>query len=94
VRLRWSVAAWADLAELRAFIAAENPTAASQTIRRVRETARRVQDFPFSGAVAPVDELRQTSVPATPFRMVYRIEADVIVILAVWHGARQWPPSA
>jgi len=94
VRLRWSVAAITDLDELRTYIAADNPPAAGRTVRRIRAAALRIQEFPFSGAPASIEELRQSHVPATPFRIIYRIETDVVLIVAIRHGARQWPPSA
>jgi plasmid stabilization system protein ParE len=25
--------------------------------------------------------------------LFYRVERDAILIVAVWHGARQWPPA-
>ncbi len=33
------------------------------------------------------------AVPRTPFLLIYREEADHVLILRIWHGARQWPPA-
>jgi addiction module RelE/StbE family toxin len=91
VRLRWSRPALRDLSDIRAYIAADNPTAAVAITARIRRTGERVRDFPESGERVPVAALRVTSVPGTPYRLIYRIEGDTVVVAGVWHGARQWP---
>ena len=40
-----------------------------------------------------VQGTRELVVPATPFIVVYRIEATGVVILRVLHGAQKWPPG-
>ncbi len=34
---------------------------------------------------------RELVVARTPFLVVYRVEADVITILRLFHGAQDWP---
>ena len=80
-----------DLADIRAYIAADNPRAATATAARIRRTGERLRDFPESGERVPVEALRVPSVPGTPYRLVYRIEAETVVVAGVWHGARKWP---
>ena len=36
---------------------------------------------------------RLFAVPGTSFLLIYRVENDDLIILRVWHGARQWPPA-
>jgi plasmid stabilization system protein ParE len=93
VRLRWSRPAVDDLVEVRRFIAADNPRAATDTVARIRRSAMRILEFPNSGAPLGMAELRVATVPGTPFRLFYRVKRDAILIVAVWHGARQWPPA-
>jgi plasmid stabilization system protein ParE len=33
-------------------------------------------------------------VPGTPFRLIYSVARDTVVIRRIWHGARQWPPAS
>ena len=93
MRLVFSGRARRDLTEAIAFIAAENPAAASWQRGLIEETARRLTVFPALGPTLGemLDSTRQAQVPRTPFRLVYAIRQDAIVILRVWHGAREWP---
>jgi len=91
VKLRWSIAARRDFAEARHFIAAENPTAARSWANRIRRSVDRIQRFPLGGLALEQTGLRATSVPGTAYRIVYAVQSDIIVIVAVWHGAREWP---
>jgi toxin ParE1/3/4 len=91
VRLRWSRLARRDLADIKRFIEDDNPQAASAQVARIRRSAARIEEFPESGPLITTSGLRATGVPGTAYRIVYRIEADLILIVAVWHGARAWP---
>ena len=53
----------------------------------------RLADFPESARPGRVPGTRELVVPATPFIVVYRIEATCVVILRVLHGAQKWPPD-
>jgi plasmid stabilization system protein ParE len=76
-----------------AHIGAHNPLAAQQQNRLVQQAARRLLVFPRLGA-PDAQALRALQVPGTPFRLIYQETRDAIVILRVWHGARQWPPAS
>lgn len=89
--LRWSRLARRDLVDIKRFIEDDNPHAASAQVARIRRSESRIEDFPESGAVITASGLRATAVPGTAYRIIYRREADIILILAVWHGARAWP---
>lgn len=47
--------------------------------------------FPMSGRPGRVPGIRELVISNTPFIAAYAIENDRIVILAVYHGAQQWP---
>ena len=59
----------------------------------IEAAVSRLADFPESAKPGRVSGTRELVVPATPFIVVYRIEAAGIVILRVLHGARKWPPD-
>jgi len=42
----------------------------------------------------PGQTVRVATVHETQYRLIYAVLADELLILRVWHGARQWPPSA
>lgn len=90
MRLVWAPTAIRHLREAGGFIAQDNPDAADALIARIAESADTLALFPTTGRAA-ADGRRILSVPRTPFRLVYRLEGGIILILAVWHGARAWP---
>ena len=89
--LHWSHTARRHLDEVWRFIAADNPAAARGVVRRLRLCAERIAAFPPSGEALPRDGLHAATVPGTPYRLVDAPRPDSIFIIAVWHGAREWP---
>lgn len=59
----------------------------------IEAAVSRLVDFPESAKPDRVQGTRELVVPATPFIVVYRIEATDAVILRVLHGAQNWPPD-
>ena len=90
MRLVWAPTALHHLAEARDYVAQDKPDAAEALVSRLTEVTETLALFPQAGR-AMGDGRRILSVPGTPFRLVYRPLADRILIIAVWHGARQWP---
>lgn len=43
------------------------------------------------GRPGRVKGTRELVVNGTPYRVVYRVEAEVVLILRVLHGAQRWP---
>ena len=71
------------------YIRNDKPAAAVNFRNRVEEILKRLEDFPESGRVIPeFPELPFREVIISPYRFFYRIKADVIWIVAVWHGAQ------
>jgi toxin ParE1/3/4 len=81
-----------DLAETLGFIAEDNAAAASRIATRVRQAARRLAEFPLLGVDCGQGR-RVVTIGGTKLRLVYRVTATEVVILHIWHGARQWPPA-
>ncbi|MBR0653610.1 type II toxin-antitoxin system RelE/ParE family toxin [Plastoroseomonas arctica] len=92
MRLGGSGVARAQLRAARDHVAGDNPDAADALVSRSEAAAGRLMDFPEIGRPLGTD-LRVFAIPRSPFRLVYRMapEDGMILILAVWHGARQWP---
>ncbi|WP_137177346.1 type II toxin-antitoxin system RelE/ParE family toxin [Roseomonas sp. AR75] len=88
MRLVFALAARRDLAEAVAYISADNPDAARRQRRLIERAAQRLLDFPGLGR-EDEDGRRRLRVPRTPFVLMYRQHDEMIVILRVWHGARQ-----
>ncbi|MFZ4695307.1 MAG: type II toxin-antitoxin system RelE/ParE family toxin [Verrucomicrobiia bacterium] len=93
-RLSWSLKAVEDLAEIRAFIAEDNPPAAQKTVEDIVRRVGLLVRFPEMGRVVPefaLHELRELVVK--PYRIVYRLKAGEgsIEIVRAWHAARGQP---
>lgn len=94
MNIQWSNEAIDDLQNLHAFIARDNPVAARKmalTIVEVVETE--LPDNPRMGRPGRVNGTRELVITQTPYIVPYRIKADTIQILRVYHGARRWPDS-
>jgi toxin ParE1/3/4 len=93
-KIVWSDRAIADLEELCAYIASDNPEAAYKTGRGILEHVRTLATFPFIGPTYPrgnQDHARE--IIYRPYRIFYEVneEARAVNILHVRHGARREP---
>ncbi len=88
----WSDAAIRDLEEIVIFITVDSESDARRLWKRLRERAAALETTPARGRVVP--ELAEFGMRAwreilvRPYRLVYRIEADNVVVLAVFDGRR------
>lgn len=88
----WSPEAIADLAALRAYVAEDDAAAAQRIALHILHN---VEDLlsanPDMGRPGRVPGTRELIIPRTPFIVPYRVQADTIQILRVFHGAQRWP---
>lgn len=91
--LFWTHLASTQLANLHAFIAEDNPSAADRQAEIVVSAVDRLVDFPEKGRRGRRRGTRELVVPGTPYIVAYRLRLSVIEILAVIHGKRRWPRS-
>lgn len=71
------------------YIQKENPSAAG-SFRQKSETAlSRLQEFPESGRVLPeFPDLPFREVVVGSYRFFYRVKANTVWVVAVWHSAQ------
>ena len=82
----------ADLAEIVAYIARDNPRAALVLGNNLLDAALGLVDMPHKGSKYPhLPNIRKITV--NPFKIFYRVnKADrIIEILRFWHSARREP---
>ncbi|MCK9462546.1 MAG: type II toxin-antitoxin system RelE/ParE family toxin [Proteobacteria bacterium] len=87
----WTGPALRDLEEMRDWISRDNPTAARRLAQRIRDAVRRAQRHPESGRVVPelaMSVYRETIV--SPYRIIYTLNENALVVLRVWHGKRDF----
>lgn len=90
----WTELAIQQLDQSYDYIALTNSeTVASQVAEHILASVQRLATFPRSGRRGRVPDTRELVVPDTPFIIAYTIEEDRIVVLAVYHSARQWPET-
>lgn len=78
--------------EIKQYIAADSARYAQIVTERLFAAVERLGAYPLSGRMVP--ELRAETVREIiepPYRIVYRVRADVLEIVAVVHSARRFP---
>lgn len=92
VKVIWTKPALNDLDEIFNYIASDSIEIAIMQYERIKETAEEIQDFPKKGRIIP--ELQNENITkfremiVNPWRMMYRIEENRILILALIEGRR------
>jgi plasmid stabilization system protein ParE len=91
-RVRWTETARADLELIVDFIAEDSVENAVAVLDRLEERAEALRLAAERGRVVPelkvVDVLQYRELIERPWRIVYRIEPDQVVVLAVLDGRR------
>jgi toxin ParE1/3/4 len=54
-------------------------------------SVQQLATFPMSGRSGRVAGTRELVISNTPFLAAYAVDHDRIEILAIYHGAQQWP---
>jgi len=92
VRVHWTHTAVEHLLAIYEHIAQDAPLYAQRMIDRLTKRSEQIATFPQSGRMVPEYEAPDIrEVIARPYRIIYRIQADQIDILAVVHGAQLLP---
>ena len=89
----WAPRAIRHLQELRAYLAQDSPAAAGRVAALLLAAVDHLADHPGLGRPGRIAGTRELVVPDTPFVIPYRVRADRIEIIAVFHGRRQWPTA-
>ena len=86
----WTGPALIDLRSIRDDITAEGrPAAAKRLAKRIRDAVLRLQAHPHSGRRVPeFHGAGYREVIVNPYRVVYELARNKVVILRVWHGRR------
>lgn len=93
-RVIWTRPALEDVRAIRDYIARDSVRYGEAVAEELLEAVERLAEYPLSGRMVP--ELTQPTIREVihgSYRIVYRVRADVLEILTVVHGARQFPPA-
>lgn len=89
MRVEWSDSARGDLEDLVRYISRDSAFYAKRFGEKVVIATRRLRDFPESGRMIPeADDQTLREIIVQGYRVMYRLEADRVLILAVMHGSR------
>jgi toxin ParE1/3/4 len=91
-RVIWSLSALEDADAIAAFIARDSVDRAALFITRLFEAVDRIASHPEAGRIVPeLSDSNRREILVGPYRLIYRMEDENIWIVAVVHGARDWP---
>jgi toxin ParE1/3/4 len=88
MRLAWSAHALRQLDAVGAFISRDNPRAASKLLKTIRKSATLLLRHPFLGRKTQFADVRELVVHPN-YLLSYRVSAQQVEILQLWHVAQQ-----
>lgn len=89
MKIRFTPTARTQFLSAIAYIRRDKPSSATRFRQRAEKSLERLIKFPESGRHIPeFPELPYREVIVPPYRFFYRIEGDIVWIVAVWHGAQ------
>ncbi len=89
MQVRFADAALADIESIRAYIAQDNPSAASRTAVAIVAATDRLGANPRLGRLGTMPGTFELIV--RPYVLVYEIHRAEIIVLRVWHGRQRRP---
>jgi toxin ParE1/3/4 len=91
MRLEWSVSARADRDAIFDYIEADSPRSAVVVDQRIQEHVENLMQFPELGRLGRIEGTRELVIHGTSYIAAYRVVGEVLRVLRVLHGAREWP---
>jgi len=93
-RVSWSSEALDDVDSIASYIAKDSPFYASAVVQKILDVAQSLGGFPNLGSIVPElgePEFRERFVYS--YRLIYRVSAAQVLIVAVVHGRRLLTPT-
>jgi toxin ParE1/3/4 len=90
--IEWTEQATQQLDRVHDYVSLSNSDEiAAQITTHIVTSIQQLATFPMSGRLGRVPGTRELVISNSPFVAAYCIEKDRVVILAIYHGAQQWP---
>jgi plasmid stabilization system protein ParE len=94
MKVVWSATAAAHLTAIHQFIARDSERYALRMIDRLTRRSQQIGFFPQSGQLVPEYNDRSIrEVIEGPYRIIYRVDSDRVIVVSVVHGAQLLPPE-
>ena len=91
MQIVWLKTALKNLDELGAYIAQDNPIAASQMVNLITSQVKQLSTQPAMGRPGRVLGTRELVISNTHYLVSYRIKNNTVEVLRVFHTSRQLP---
>ena len=92
--IEWTEQAIRQLDHAHDYIALSNSEeVAARITTQIVVNVQQLTAFPMSGRSGRIPNARELVISNTPFIAAYAFDHDRIVILAIYHGAQQWPEA-
>lgn len=82
-----------DLAAIRLYYNEIDPTITDNIIAEIFRITKHLATFPSLGRPGRVLDTHELPIKGTKFIIVYMVEKERLIILAVYHTSRQWPET-
>ena len=93
MRVRWLRVALANLETEADYIAKDNAAAADRLVQRIMRAVNLLGKNPAMGRPGRVSGTRELVVGDTPYIVPYRVRANAVEVLRVFHATRNWPAN-
>jgi len=92
--IEWTEQAVRQLDQAHDYIALSNSEqVAARIVIQIVTGIRHLAASPTVGRTGRVPGTRELAISNTPFIAAYAIAKDRVVVLAIYHGAQQWPEA-
>jgi toxin ParE1/3/4 len=93
--IRFANSARAEVNDILAFIALDNPAAAAKFSAKIQKALDRLLEFPNSGRLIPEEpksRVRELVIPPS-IRVFFRVDGEVIRVLHIMRAEQAFPPA-
>jgi plasmid stabilization system protein ParE len=91
VRLRWTPAAAADLANISEYLKIRHPHYRERTMRKLFGTILSLKSAPYRGRVGREKGTRKLLFAPLPYVAVYRVKEQTVEVLRIYNAAQDRP---
>ncbi len=92
MKVAWTEEAQSHLDAIYRYIAADAPLYAQRVVDKITRHSEQLGAHPHSGRVVPeYHDATLRELIVFPYRLIYRLRADRLDVIAVFHGARLLP---
>ena len=88
MHIRWTPAAAADLQHISDYLKDHHPHYRQPTMRKLYEAIRSLKTLPHRGRPGREEGTREISFSPVPYVAVYRVKAQSIEVVRIYHAAQ------